>query len=152
MKDGRGDLSTCNIFSYYELQLICASFFVRCIIPAVKRVIHFWRHFITVLNMKNSYISLNLVNVKYTSLKTISFYCIFTHTEYLSYIWSPLHFKSVKTISFYWRLYLYIIIRLHLKSVTCDLFVFVVTWMQTRKKKTSIKVYISTECVLTATL
>lgn len=86
--------------------------------------------------MKNSYIPPNLVNVKYTNFKTISFYCIFTHTEYLSYIWSPLHLKSVKTISLYWRLYLYIIIRLHLNvraNVTCDLFVLVVTWMQTRK-------------------
>lgn len=132
MKNGRGNLSTCNIFflitnnsKYVQV------FFLGCIIPAVKRVIYFWRHFITVLNMNNSCISLNLANVKYTSLKTISFYCIFTHTEYLSYIWSPLHLKSVKTISLYWRLYLYIIIRF-LKSVTCDLFVLVVTWMQTK--------------------
>lgn len=112
-------------------------FFFGCIIPAVKRVIHFWRHFtVTVLNMKNSFIPPNLLNVKYTNFKTISFYCIFTHTEYLSYIWSPLHLKSVKTISLYWRLYLYIIIRLHLNvraNVTCDLFVLVLTWMQTRK-------------------
>lgn len=129
MKDGRRDRSTCNIFfSYYELQLIYF-FFSRCIISAVKRVIYFWRHFITVLNMKNSYISPNLVNVKYTNFKTISFYCTFTYTEYLSFIWSPLHLKSVKTISLYWHLFLYIIIRLHFKSVTCDFFVLVVTWM-----------------------
>lgn len=136
MKNGRGDLSTWNIFfliTNYS-KYVQVFFFFGCIIPAVKRVIYFWRHFITVLNMKNSYIPPNLVNMKYANFKTISFYCIFTHTEYLSYIWSPLHLKSVKTISFYWRLYLYIIIRLHLKSVTCDFFVLVVTWMQTRKK------------------
>lgn len=131
-KTGEG---ICQHVTYFFLLRItvnmCKLFFFGCIIPAVKRVIYSWRHFITVLNMKNSYISLNLENVKYTSLKTISFYCIFTHTEYLSYIWSPLHLKSVKTISLYWRLYLYIIIRF-LKSVTCDLFVLVVTWMQTK--------------------
>lgn len=85
-KTGEG---ICEHVTYFFLLRItvnmCKFFFFGCIIPAVKRVIYFWRHFITVLNMKNSYIPPNLVN-----FKTISFYCIFTYAEYLSYIWSPL--------------------------------------------------------------
>lgn len=128
MKNGRGNLSTCNIFFLItnNSKYVQVLFFFGCIIPAVKRVIYFWRHFITVLNMKNSYIPPKLVN-----FKTISFYCIFTYAEYLSYIWSPL-----KQFLCFDVFYLYIIIRLHLKSVTCDFFVFV-TWLQTRKKNRS---------------